>query len=248
MSRRVIGLIPARGGSKRLAGKNLKSVGGVSLLARAMRCARECDVLTERVVSTDSDEIRAQAIRFQCPAEYRESVLHRPAELATDDASMVDVVLHACQSLSLADSDVVVLLQPTSPLRSVETIKRAVAMFGGNPVVSVSSVKLPEHAYSMQRGCLNEASVVTPNGCVYVVGVGYLRLYRSFVFGAQGLVVEGDEAIDVDTRDDWLRARVAAGEVLVADPYGNVLDDEPMSLPEITRAVATSFSTERIVA
>lgn len=241
--RRIIGLIPARAGSKRLPGKNLKTVGGVSLLERAMRSARECDALTDRVVSTESDEIRTHALLYQRVFDHGERVVHRPAELAADDTQMVYVALHACNELGLADSDVLVLLQPTSPFRTAETIKRAVAAFDGNPVVSVSRVELPEHTYQMGKTLL-PAEVVSPNGCVYVVGVGFLRLYRSFCLMASPLLVEGDEALDIDTRDQWIEARIRAGEVLASDPYGNYLIDDMTEAQVFRASIQPEFPTQ----
>jgi CMP-N,N'-diacetyllegionaminic acid synthase len=237
MTRRIIGLIPARGGSKRLPGKNLRTVGGVSLIGRALESAKQAvrsKALDGIAVSSDSEPIIAAAVAgnmstYKAACDEDPVIIRRPETLANDAASMVDVALHACDELQLDTHDLLVLLQPTSPFRTAATIKRAIEALDGNPVVSVSQVTLPEHAYSMRDGLLNEASVVTPNGCVYVVGVGYLRLYRSFTFMARGLVVEGDEALDVDTRDDWIRARVIAGEKIASDPYGNYLlpEDEP---------------------
>jgi CMP-N-acetylneuraminic acid synthetase len=210
----IVGLIPARGGSKRLPGKNLLCVGGVSLLQRAIDTAIESGLDT--CVTTDSDEIAAAANQV--------SVVRRPAELADDAAEMVDVALHASEEMGLERDDVIVLLQPTSPFRSAETIRRAVGMFSGNPVVSVSRVKLPEHAHSLVGEMLVPASVVTPNGCVYVASVSFLRLYRSFTLQAKPLFVSDQEALDIDTREQWIEARMLV-EPVTASPYGVCLVD-----------------------
>jgi CMP-N,N'-diacetyllegionaminic acid synthase len=131
----VLGLIPARGGSKGIPRKNLAPVAGKPLLAWTVDAARSATELTRIVVSTDDDEIAAAAAA---------EVLERPAELAADDIPMAAVVRHAAGALS---PDVIVVLQPTSPLRRSEHIDEAVRHLretGADTVVSV--VELP-HAY-----------------------------------------------------------------------------------------------------
>ena len=132
----VLGLIPARGGSKGVPRKNLAQVAGKPLLAWTVEAARAASELTRVVVSTDDDEIAAEA---------GVEVLRRPAELAADDAPMLEVVRHAVSELG---PDVVVLLQPTSPLRRAEHVDAAVRLLlesGADAVVSVVAVP---HRYS----------------------------------------------------------------------------------------------------
>jgi CMP-N-acetylneuraminic acid synthetase len=183
-------------------------IGGVSLVGRAVQCAAAAGI--EAVVSTDCQAIYCHALEFG-------RVLRRRDDLGADDTEMVDVVLDAVDRLGLADTDIVVLLQPTSPFRSAETIKRAVAAFTGNPVMSVSQARVPHHGgYVIASGSLRPApAVFTPNGCVYVVGVGFLRAYRSFTLMATPLLVDEREALDVDTESDFLRAREMAGEIVM---------------------------------
>jgi CMP-N-acetylneuraminic acid synthetase len=131
----VLGLIPARGGSKGIPRKNLAPVGGRPLLAWTVEAARAASELTRTVVSTDDDEIAAAA---------GIEVLRRPEELAANETPMAAVVRHAIDELA---PDVVVLLQPTSPLRRGEHIDEAVRQLlesGADAVVSV--VEVP-HAY-----------------------------------------------------------------------------------------------------
>jgi CMP-N,N'-diacetyllegionaminic acid synthase len=131
----VLGLIPARGGSKGIPRKNLAPVAGKPLLAWTVDAARSAAELTRIVVSTDDDEIAAAAAA---------EVLQRPAELAADEIPMAAVVRHAAEALS---PDVIVVLQPTSPLRRSEHIDEAVRHLretGADAVVSV--VEVP-HAY-----------------------------------------------------------------------------------------------------
>jgi CMP-N,N'-diacetyllegionaminic acid synthase len=131
----VVGLIPARGGSKGIPRKNLVSVAGKPLLAWTVEAALAAEELTRVVVSTDDDEIAAAA---------GVEVLRRPPDLAADDTPMLAVVRHAVAELA---PDIVVLLQPTSPLRRSEHVDAAVRLLlesGADSVVSV--VRVP-HAF-----------------------------------------------------------------------------------------------------
>jgi CMP-N,N'-diacetyllegionaminic acid synthase len=131
----VLGLIPARGGSKGIPRKNLAPVAGKPLIAWTVATARAARTLTRVVVSTDDDEIAREA-----GAE----VLRRPAALAADDTPMLRVLRHAVDELG---PDVVVLLQPTSPLRRAEHVDGVVQLLldtGADSVVSL--VEVP-HAY-----------------------------------------------------------------------------------------------------
>jgi CMP-N,N'-diacetyllegionaminic acid synthase len=130
---RVAGLIPARGGSKGIPRKNLAPVGGKPLLRWTVEAALAAQALERVVVSTDDDEIAAAAADCE--------VLRRPAALAADETPMLEVVLHALDSLEAADA--VCLLQPTSPLRRPEHVDAAVALLresGADGVVSVVEV------------------------------------------------------------------------------------------------------------
>jgi CMP-N-acetylneuraminic acid synthetase len=131
----VVALIPARGGSKGIPRKNLVHVGGRSLLAWAVEAAQESHSVANVVVSTDDDEIAAEAERLGA------AVLRRPAELAADEVPMVDVVKHALAELGTVD--VLVVLQPTSPLRRAHHVEEAVTLLertGADSVVGVVEV------------------------------------------------------------------------------------------------------------
>jgi N-acylneuraminate cytidylyltransferase len=112
----VVGLIPARGGSLRVPGKNVLPLAGHPLIAYSVAAALESGIFTEVVVSTDSDEIGAIAGR------YGATVIARPAELATATSPDVDWVVHAMRDRR---EDAFALLRPTSPFRTAATIRRA---------------------------------------------------------------------------------------------------------------------------
>lgn len=128
----IVGLIPARGGSR---GKNLWPLAGKPLLVWTIEAARASSTLTRVVVSTDSDEVAATAAALDV------EVLERPAELARDETPSREVILHALRELGVCD--VLVLLQPTSPLRRGEHVDEAVLLLletGADAVVSVVEV------------------------------------------------------------------------------------------------------------
>jgi CMP-N,N'-diacetyllegionaminic acid synthase len=128
----VLGLIPARGGSR---GKNLWPLAGKPLLAWTVEAARASSTLTRTVVSTDSEEVAAAA------RELGTEVLARPAQLARDETPTRAVIAHALDELGFFD--VLVLLQPTSPLRKPEHIDEAVRLLvetGADSVLSVVEV------------------------------------------------------------------------------------------------------------
>ena len=221
-------LIPARGGSKGIQGKNLQTVGGVSLVGRAVRTAlssaRVLSVPASRIiVSTDDDAIADEA------REWGASVPSlRPASLATDTASTVDVAIHALNSLvSGPTPDRLVLLQPTSPFTSMDDVLACVrlSMARNLPVVSVVPARhLPEWAMTMDTsGTLTPLSARPPsrrqdatpacflNGAVYVIQPDMLRAHQSFVpQGTLGTLMPDERSLDVDSPFDLQMANALA--------------------------------------
>lgn len=147
----VLGVIPARGGSKGIANKNLALLAGRPLLAYTADAVRGSALLTRTIVSTDDARIAdyAQSLGLEVP-------FMRPAALAGDDVPMLPVLQHALQALEAAGfpADIVVLLQPTSPLRRGEHIDAAIkwlAHAGGDSVVSVVEVPHQFNPTSVMR-------------------------------------------------------------------------------------------------
>ncbi|MBI4538232.1 MAG: acylneuraminate cytidylyltransferase family protein [Gemmatimonadetes bacterium] len=122
---RILGVIPARGGSRGVPRKNLRQVAGEPLIAHAIRAARESRLLTAFLTTTDDKEIGAVAGACGSP------VLRRPRELATDEAPMAAVVLHALECAEReagVEYEGVVILQPTSPIRTGEDVDGAITL------------------------------------------------------------------------------------------------------------------------
>ena len=146
----VLGVIPARGGSKGIPNKNLAPICGRPLLAYTADAAKASTKLTRTVVSTDDERIAA------CAKSLGLEVLMRPASLAADDTPMLPVLQHAIDAARATgfNTDIVVLLQPTSPLRRAEHIDAAVDWLQrtrGDSVVSVVEVPHQFNPTSVMR-------------------------------------------------------------------------------------------------
>ena len=116
-----IAVIPARGGSKGLPGKNIKLLNHKPLIAWSIESALQSKRIDRVIVSTDSDEIKNLAI------EYGAEVIERPADLSTDEATTISVLEHIIQIIPEADS--LVVLQPTSPLRDDNLIENCIELY-----------------------------------------------------------------------------------------------------------------------
>jgi CMP-N-acetylneuraminic acid synthetase len=228
---RVLGLVPARGGSKGVPGKNARALCGRPLLAYTADAARASRRLARIVLSTDAPHIAA--IGRGCGLEVP---FLRPDELARDDTPTLPVVQHACAWLEAAGDrfDAVCLLQPTTPLRRAETIDACIQLLdtsGADSVVTVLPVP-PEHnphwvyfraADGRLRLSTGEDAPVPRRqdlppayrreGSVYVVRRDVL-MERGSMFGDRllGLPLDPTECIDINTVDDW----VAAERLLLA--------------------------------
>jgi CMP-N-acetylneuraminic acid synthetase len=138
---RILGLIPARGGSKRVPRKNLAPLGGKPLIAHAIENARGSGRLSRTILSTDDEEIREIAGRFGADVPFL-----RPAELSGDDSPTIDVVLHALGVVEDAEEkryDYVCVLEPTAPFRTARDIDSALSLLlseGTDSVIGLSPV------------------------------------------------------------------------------------------------------------
>ena len=135
----IVGLIPARGGSKGIPRKNLVELAGKPLVAWTIGAACAASTLARVVVSTDADEIGVLA------RELGVDVLDRPGELAADETPMLDVVRHALGEIG--ECDVLVLLQPTSPLRRAAHVDEAVSLLIDSAADAVVSVVEVPHRF-----------------------------------------------------------------------------------------------------
>lgn len=217
---RFVGLIPARGGSKGIPGKNLADCAGRPLLAWTCEAARGSRSLARTLLSTDSEAIAA--VGRNCGVE---APFLRPAALAQDDTTALPVLAHALEWLEAQGDkvDALVLLQPTSPLRSSAHIDEAAALFerqAADTVVSVIGVPHNCHPDSVLRerdGVLvpyregaetvtrrqDQEPLLARNGpAVLVVSRSTLRGGKLYGTRTLGYRMSAAESIDVDTPEE----------------------------------------------
>lgn len=221
---KILALIPARGGSKRLPGKNSRVLGGKPLIVWSIDVANAIAEICDILVSTDDPAIAAV-----CTAAGALVPWLRPAELATDTTSSVDVALHALDwyEAEIGAVDGILLLQPTSPFRTKETVHRGIELFsqhGQEAVMSVSATDAhPMWTLKIEGGFLvpfmaghglgtrsqDLPSAYVANGCFYLITPTELRARRSFL-GAKTiplLIESPQEALDIDSNWDWTIAK-----------------------------------------
>ncbi len=142
MIERILAVIPARGGSRGLPGKNLKELGGVPLVGHSIAAARAVAHVRRTIVSTDDEQVAAVSRSLGAEVPFL-----RPAELATDTAPTGPVIAHALAAAEAqgdAPYDAVLLLEPTSPVRDPARIAEAVALLSAHPAADgVVSVSVP---------------------------------------------------------------------------------------------------------
>ncbi len=221
--KRVLALILARGGSKGLPGKNLRSLCGKPLVAWSIDQARECEYVDNVIVSTDSDEIAMVSRSYGASVPFI-----RPPELAGDEASSMDAIFHALDTLENAgdEYDYIVLLEPTSPLREASDIAGALDLLVGDrnleSVVGVAKAESghPAFLYCVEDGVMRPMCGSQPKnlrrqdlsgdyfyleGSVYASSVAALRKYGDFYHNATApWVVERYKAIEIDELSDFI--------------------------------------------
>jgi CMP-N-acetylneuraminic acid synthetase len=221
---KILALVPARGGSKRLPGKNVRVLGGKPLIEWSIQAAQGIPEVVDILVSTDEEGIGDIARKAGASVPWL-----RPAALATDEATSVDVALHALNYYEGLHGPVdgLLLLQPTSPFRSRETVLRGLEMFrshGFRPIVGVSLASahpmwcFQVHGTSMKPfiegdGVKLRSQGLPPayalNGALYLISPNELRVSYSFCTqDAIPLVMDdATECVDIDTEFDWQYAR-----------------------------------------
>ncbi|MEF9949765.1 MAG: acylneuraminate cytidylyltransferase family protein [Mucinivorans sp.] len=213
---RILAIIPARGGSRGIPNKNIKALASRPLIAYSIDVAREIVSDEDICLSTDSNEIAAVASRCGLAVPFI-----RPAALAGDSSGTVGVLLHALDFYRQQgkEYDVILLLQPTSPFRTAEHVRQALALFNATTdmVVSVkasSSASVlcleDEHGYvhnvfnashSPRQEC---ASFWEYNGAIYVISVPKLLSARSLAFDhIVKYEMPVESSLDLDTMLDW---------------------------------------------
>lgn len=217
----IISVIPARGGSKGIKRKNLRRLGGISLLEHSISASQKSKYIDETIVSTEDDEIAAEALR--CGA----IVDRRPEHLSTDTARAIEVAHHVLGNKQRS-ADIVVLLQPTSPLRSAADIDAAIGQLvdSNRPaIVSVNeTAKSPHWVFTLDANNNLTSVLEIPkdtsrrqdmgsyyelNGAIYAARVNWFQGRSTFLSEeTAAYVMPRERSIDIDTEMDLAVAEV----------------------------------------
>ena len=223
-----IAIIPARAGSKGLRGKNTSLIDGKSLVQLAIETALSIPEITRVVVT--SDDVSVQKIASDLGAE----IVVRPAELAQDNSAIESAILHALAELNLdpTSTDVLTVIQPTSPLRDTQLLATSLSNFikNGSQGSVFGVVEVEHHPAKMlivngefvvpftkvqdlstPRQQLDH--VVRQSGSIYITNLQeFLKLETLFIPPVRWVQVESLEAIDIDTYEDLDKARHTASK------------------------------------
>ena len=226
---KLLALIPARGGSKRVPRKNVRLLGDKPLIAWSIDFARELEQIGAVVVSTDDTEIAAVATAAGAMLDRL-----RPPHLASDTASSLDVALYELDRYEAAHGPVdgVLLLQPTSPFRRRATVLEGIALFSETrrAVVGMAAAAThPAWCFSIEDGRIvrfaggtmpSRSQDLPPayqiSGGLYIISPEQLRAERTFFPADAAAIVSTDEVeiLDIDTEWDWLCAEQAVNSGL----------------------------------
>jgi CMP-N-acetylneuraminic acid synthetase len=222
---KVLAIIPARGGSKGVPGKNIKILGGKPLIAYTILAAQKAALVTDIILSTDSDEIIQVAQTYGLEVPFK-----RPASLATDESPTILTVLHALDYFSAKGIafDAVCLLQVTNPFRTSEFIDQALEKFKNSKTDSLISVlKLPhdfnphwifeENESGNLKISTGESEIISRrqalpaayyrDGSIYITKTEVILKQKSF-YGKSIAYIEADAKmhVNIDTMEDWEKA------------------------------------------
>ena len=215
----ILAIIPARGGSKGVLRKNIREVAGKPLIAWTIESAQKSKYIDRLILSSDDSEIISVARKWGCDVPFV-----RPAELSQDDTPGIEPVIHAINALPRYDY--VVLLQPTSPLRTVENIDKSIEMcLCKNATTCVSVTESDQSPFWMftvdadgkMRKLLESETYIARrqdlpqiyslNGAVYVAESKTILEKKSFVTETTvPYIMSKNNSIDIDTEDDLVLA------------------------------------------
>lgn len=218
----MLAIIPARGGSKGLPGKNIKELNGKPLIAYTIEAAKKVDEIDRVVVNTDSEEIAEVAKKYGAEIPFM-----RSRELASDTASAIDVYIDTIKRLKYEEDCFIVLL-PTAPLRTEKHIKEAIDLFrkkGAKTLISIQEAATPASWYmqitqegkleslnygvksgNTQNRQVNQKEYI-PNGAIYILSYALLEEKRTYYCcNTIPYIMSRNVSVDIDTLDDFYYA------------------------------------------
>ena len=216
--KRILAIIPARGGSKGIKNKNIIDLAGKPLIAWTIEAALKSVYITKTVVSSDSDAI------LEISKKYGAETVKRPANLADDAARSEPVISHVLEELKNEQSfDYLILLQPTSPLRTASDIDNAIKVLLESEATALISVYKPQHhplkAFTTNnkgflKGLVNDdfpftprqelPNVFYPNGAIYIVKKDlFLKTGKLFTDKTVAFEMPLEKSFDLDAKTDF---------------------------------------------
>lgn len=229
----VVALIPARGGSKGIKGKNIKPLREHPLIAYTIAAARTSAYVDAVVVTTDSAEIASVARAYGAEVPFL-----RPAELARDTSKSIDAMVHAlgCLDDMGRHFDIAVWLQPTSPLRRASEIDGALDTFVSHGCLGLASVREVEENPVLTRS-LDRSGVLHPllpmsstvrrqdmpafyhvDGAIYINRTDDVSLETSLNDNPIGYVMPAKRSVDIDRIEDFMQAESLLSELGDPEP------------------------------
>ena len=219
--KQLLAIVPARGGSKRLPGKNIMDLAGKPLIAWTIEAALNSQYIDRVIVSTDDEEIAS--IGKRCGADVP---FLRPQNLAVDDASSIDTVINVLEEIESIDKyyEYVVLLQPTSPLRTSKHIDNAVELMQRSESYSIISMCEAEHPPQwsgtlsddhnlcefLDYSIINRRSqeldkYYRVNGAIYLCDSDKIMQEKTFFTSGKckAFIMEQEMSVDIDTKMDF---------------------------------------------
>jgi CMP-N,N'-diacetyllegionaminic acid synthase len=225
LNKKILGLIPARGGSKGVPKKNIKLLNGYPLIWYTHQAAINSKLLHQTIVSTEDSEIKSICLNFEMDVPF-----DRPKSLATDQTPTNDVVLHSLEQMESMGEfyDAVCLLQPTSPLRGPQLIDKAIAQFINTNVDSLISVRKVPSKYNphwvfepndegLLKIATGENEIISRrqdlpdayirDGAIYITSTKVIKEQRS-LYGESISYFEhnNNNHINIDRLEDWEKA------------------------------------------
>ena len=217
---KIVAIIPARGGSKGIPHKNITNLCGKPLIGYTIEAAKQSIYIDDVVVSTDDLDIKKVSEQYGASVPFI-----REDHIASDEAKTISVVVDAIQKLRVSGQkhDVVVLLQPTSPLRTAEEIDVAIEVFFQHQMEGVVSVNVTDISPFLLRTIYNhklhriidESSTIRRqdmptyyevNGAIYINRVEEVTEDLSFNDNPIPYIMNRDHSVDIDTWDDLTEA------------------------------------------
>jgi CMP-N-acetylneuraminic acid synthetase len=223
--KKVLAIIPARGGSKRLPRKNVLPLNGKPLIAWTIEAAIKSEFIDKVIVSTDDKEVSEISETFGATIPFV-----RPSTLSSDTSTSVDVVNHALEFLHENNDvyDIVILLQPTSPLRTTKHINEAMQLFRKKKASGVISVCPTEHSplwtnvlnenFDMSNFISNKFKNIRSqdlptyyrlNGAIYIADITTFKKESTFMLSKNlfAYVMQPNESTDIDEKVDFYAAK-----------------------------------------